>query len=137
MTIAICDNQEKSRFCIRKLLLSYAKKHMLSYIIKDYDRSKHLIEEKEQIDLVFLNYNLSDHPTWQLPNFNVSGAKLFVLFSFSNRTYFHAHIRLLKDDTDFMRYGNRLSWQISPIMQYDAKYEQGGSTFLQGDIYTR
>lgn len=75
------------------------------------------------------------HATWQLPNFDISFGKLYVLFSPSNMTYFHAHIRLLRDDTEFMRYGNRMSWQIYPIFSYDAKYEVGGPTYLQGDIY--
>ncbi|BCJ96863.1 hypothetical protein acsn021_44320 [Anaerocolumna cellulosilytica] len=82
-----------------------------------------------------VNQDFNSHSTWQLPNFDVSGGKLYVLFNPSNKSYFHAHIRLLRDDTEFMRYGNQMSWQIYQVMSYDVKYEVGGPTYLQGNIY--
>lgn len=83
-----------------------------------------------------LNSDYYAHATWQLTNFNISGAKIFVLYNYGNNTLFHVHLRLFRDDTEAMRYGNRLPWQVSPYMLFDSKYLSGGSTWLNGDIYS-
>lgn len=85
-----------------------------------------------------LNQDYYHHSSWQLTNFDLSGAKLFVLFSLSQRTYFHAHIRLFRDDTETMRYANNMTWRFYPVRMYDSKYEIGsGQRWLYGNIYTR
>lgn len=85
-----------------------------------------------------LNRDYNAHSTYQLQNFDLSGAKLFVLYSLKNHTLFHAHIRLFRDDTETMRYANKMSFQILPYMYFDDKYEIGpGQTWLYGDIFTR
>lgn len=82
-----------------------------------------------------LNRDFYEHSQWQLTNYDISGAKLFVIFAMDTHTLIHAHLRLFRDDTESMRYGNKMSWQIKPNMCYSPIYEiGGGTTWLSGDI---
>lgn len=85
-----------------------------------------------------INIDYNSHQNWQEEDFNISGAKLFVIYDCRNHKLIHAHIRLYRDDTESMRYGNKMSWQVSPYVYYDDKYEYGGgTTWLWGDIKSK
>jgi hypothetical protein len=66
---------------------------------------------------------------WEKPNYDLSGATLFVLYGFGTRTIFHAHVRVagsqfIDKDTELMRKANNLTYKVKPFpIQYDGRYE--------------
>lgn len=82
---------------------------------------------KGSVNTTWTHSNGSDY---EVENYPLGGATLFVLFSFSTRKIFHAHIRVsgssyIKDDTEIMRRANNLTWKVKPFpMIYDGRYER-------------
>lgn len=88
-------------------------------------------------DVADINTDFDPHSTYQNINLHIpTGAKIYVLYDVVKKQVFHVHLRLYKDDTEFMRYDNKMTWQYYPVQIYDSKYLAGGPTYLQGTIYT-
>lgn len=61
--------------------------------------------------------------TTLLGNQNVGRGKLYILYNLDTHTYFHMHVKIIGDDTHFLRDANGLCYQTWPYYSYDAQYD--------------
>jgi len=76
--------------------------------------------------------------TTMLGNQNVGGGKLYILYNLDTHTYFHMHVKIIGDDTHFLREANGLCYQTWPYYSYDAQYDHPSrSLYIPTDAWNK
>lgn len=119
-------------------VLSSAGKHIDATFVKDFIRNsqnkelKVFYSSKNRISMIVLkvkkgttasiNKTLSSTQKYELPDFNIGGYTMYLLYDCKANTIFHCHVRLVGDDTNEMRRANGLDWMLYPEQKREIKY---------------
>lgn len=119
-------------------VISSAGKHIDATFVKDFIRNsknkelKVFYSSKNRISMIVMkvkkgttasiNKTLSSTKRYELPDFNIGGYTMYLLYDCNTNTIYHCHVRLVGDDTNEMRRTNGLDWMLYPEKKRDVKY---------------